>query len=644
MSALAEADNVADYLTQQEHKSLLRFLTCGSVDDGKSTLIGRLLYDTKLLFEDQLATLSSDSRKYGTAGEDLDFALLVDGLAAEREQGITIDVAYRFFATDRRKFIVADTPGHEQYTRNMATGASNSDLAVILVDARQGILTQTRRHSFIASLLGIRHVVLAVNKIDLVGYSQEAFDKIVAEYLAFARDLKFETFLAVPLSARFGDNMLKRSENTPWYTGPTLVEHLETVAVEDDALARPFRLPVQWVNRPNLDFRGFSGTVASGTVRPGDAVAVAASGRTSRVRSIVTKDGTLRQAQAGEAVTLVLEDEVDISRGDILAAADERPEVSDQFSAHVIWMQDEPLVPGRPYLIKIGTRTVSASITTILHKVDVNSFEQLPADRLALNEVGVVHLSTQHAIAFDPFDRNPQTGAFIIIDRMSNLTVGAGMIDAGLRRATNVHWQALEVSKASRADLKQQKPVVLWFTGLSGSGKSTVANLVEKKLQSLARHTYLLDGDNIRHGLSRDLGFSEADRVENIRRVAQVAKLFVDAGVIVIASLISPFRDDRQLAREMVEEGEFIEIFMDTPLAIAEARDPKGLYKRAREGAIVNFTGIDSPYEAPEAPEIHLRGAERTAEDMAEDIVAYLAGHGYLEARHTDVWSEGIGI
>ncbi|MCJ8145282.1 sulfate adenylyltransferase subunit CysN [Ancylobacter sp. A5.8] len=644
MNALAEAANVADYLSQQEHKSLLRFLTCGSVDDGKSTLIGRLLYDTKLLFEDQLATLSSDSRKYGTAGEDLDFALLVDGLAAEREQGITIDVAYRFFATDRRKFIVADTPGHEQYTRNMATGASNSDLAVILVDARQGILTQTRRHSFIASLLGIRHVVLAVNKIDLVGYSQEAFDKIVAEYRAFARDLKFESFLAVPLSARFGDNMLKRSEHTPWYTGPTLVEHLETVAVEDDALARPFRLPVQWVNRPNLDFRGFSGTVASGTVRPGDAIAVAASGRTSRVRSIVTKDGNLRQAQAGEAVTLVLEDEVDISRGDIIAAADERPEVSDQFAAHVIWMQDEPLLPGRPYLIKIGTRTVSASITAIKHKVDVNSFEQQPADRLALNEVGVVHLATQHPIAFDPFDRNPQTGAFIVIDRMSNLTVGAGMIEAGLRRATNIHWQALEVSKASRADLKQQKPVVLWFTGLSGSGKSTVANLVEKKLQSLARHTYLLDGDNIRHGLSRDLGFSEADRVENIRRVGQVAKLFVDAGVIVIASLISPFRAERQLAREMVEEGEFIEVFMDTPLAIAEARDPKGLYKRAREGEIRNFTGIDSPYEAPEAPEIHLHGAERTAEEMAEDIVAYLAGHGYLEARHTDVWSEGIGI
>ncbi|MBS7543789.1 sulfate adenylyltransferase subunit CysN [Ancylobacter oerskovii] len=630
MSAVAEANSVADYLTAQENKSLLRFLTCGSVDDGKSTLIGRLLYDTKLLFEDQLATLSSDSRKHGTTGDDLDFALLVDGLAAEREQGITIDVAYRFFATDKRKFIVADTPGHEQYTRNMATGASNSDLAVILVDARQGILTQTRRHSFIVSLLGIRHVVLAVNKIDLVDFSQGVFDEIVAAYREFSAGFGFETLVAVPLSARYGDNMLERSPRTPWYDGPTLVEHLESVPVADDALARPFRMPVQWVNRPNLDFRGFSGTVASGVVRPGDAIVVAGSGRTSKVKAIVTRDGSLPRAEAGEAVTLTLEDEVDISRGDIIAAATARPEVSDQFAAHLIWMHDDALLPGRPYLIKIGTRTVSASVTEIKHKVDVNSFQKLAAKQLALNEVGVVNLATQQPIAFDPFADVPQTGAFIVIDRMSNLTVGAGMIDFGLRRATNVHWQALEISKASRAAMKHQKPVVLWFTGLSGSGKSTVANLVEKKLNALGRHTYLLDGDNVRHGLNRDLGFTAADRVENIRRVGETAKLFVDAGLIVLTSFISPFRAERQMAREILEPGEFVEIFVDTPLEVAERRDPKGLYARARRGEIKNFTGIDSPYEAPAEPEIHLAAGERSPEALADDIVAYLGAHGYL--------------
>ncbi|MBS7588440.1 sulfate adenylyltransferase subunit CysN [Ancylobacter defluvii] len=630
MSMPAEATVVADYLSAQENKSLLRFLTCGSVDDGKSTLIGRLLYDTKLLFEDQLAALSNDSRKHGTAGDDLDFALLVDGLAAEREQGITIDVAYRFFATDKRKFIVADTPGHEQYTRNMATGASNSDLAVILVDARQGILTQTRRHSFIVSLLGIRHVVLAVNKIDLVDFSQKVFDDIVAAYREFSAGFGFESLIAVPLSARYGDNMLERSPRTPWYDGPTLVEHLESVPVADDALVRPFRMPVQWVNRPNLDFRGFSGTVASGSVRPGDAIVVAGSGRTSKVKAIVTKDGVQPRAEAGEAVTLTLEDEVDISRGDIIAAAAARPEVSDQFAAHLIWMHDDALLPGRPYLIKIGTRTVSASVTEIKHKVDVNSFQKLAAKQLALNEVGVVNLATQQPIAFDPFADVPQTGAFIIIDRMSNLTVGAGMIDFGLRRATNVHWQALEVDKASRAAMKLQKPVVLWFTGLSGSGKSMVANLVEKKLNALGRHTYLLDGDNVRHGLNKDLGFTAADRVENIRRVGETAKLFVDAGLIVLTSFISPFRAERQMAREILEPDEFVEIFVDTPLDVAERRDPKGLYARARRGEIKNFTGIDSPYEVPASPEIHLAAGERAPEVLADEIVAYLQRLGYL--------------
>ena len=626
----AGADAAEQDRAKHENKTQLRCLTCGSADDGKSTLIGRLLYDSKLLFEDQLATLASDSRQHGTTGGDLDFALLVDGLAAEREQGITIDVAYRSFATVRRKFIVADTPGHEQYTRNMATGASNSDLAVILVDARLGVLTQTRRHSFIVSLLGIRHAVLAVNKIDLVDFAQARFEEIAAAYRAFAAGLGFETLVAVPLSARYGDNVMTRSPRTAWYDGPTLVEHLETVTVADDALARPFRMPVQWVNRPHADFRGFSGTVASGAIRTGDAIVVAGSGRTSTLKAIVTKDGLLPRAGAGDAVTLTLADEIDISRGDVLAAADARPEVSDQFAAHLIWMHDEPLFPGRPYLIKIGTRTVNASITGIKHKVDVNSFQKLAARTLALNEVGVVNLATQQPIAFDPFAEVPQTGAFIVIDRISNLTLGAGMIDFGLRRAANVHPQALDVSKASRAALKRQKPVILWFTGLSGAGKSTVANLVEMKLHALGRHTTLLDGDNVRHGLNKDLGFTEADRVENIRRVAETARLFLDAGLIVLTAFISPFRAERRMARELVDDGEFIEIFVDVPLAVAEQRDPKGLYKRARQGLIRNFTGIDSPYEAPEAPELHLDAGARSPEDMAEDVVAYLTAKGYL--------------
>ncbi len=619
-----------DYLARHEQKDLLRFLTCGSVDDGKSTLIGRLLYDTKLLFEDQLASLERDSKKHGTTGADIDFALLVDGLEAEREQGITIDVAYRFFATDRRKFIVADTPGHEQYTRNMATGASNADVAVILIDARKGVLTQTRRHSFIVSLLGIRHVVLAVNKMDLVDFSKEVFDRILADYRSFADALGFETLVPIPLSARFGDNVIERGEALGWYEGPTLLAHLETVEAARDTASGPFRMPVQWVNRPDLDFRGFSGTIASGTVRPGDPVVAAGSGRTSRVKAIVTYDGPRDAAVAGEAVTLTLDDEIDISRGEVIAAAEDRPEVSDQVSAHLIWMHDERLIPGRTYLIKSGARTVAATVTDIKHKIDVNSFQKLAAKTLDMNEVGVVNIATQEPIAFEPYATNRTMGGFIVVDRLSNLTVGAGMIDFGLRRATNIHWQALDVTKAVRAGLKGQRPVLLWFTGLSGAGKSTIANLVEKRLASLGRHTYLLDGDNVRHGLNRDLGFTAADRVENIRRVAEAAKLMVDAGLIVLASFISPFRAERQMARELFEPGEFIEIFVDTPLAVAEERDPKGLYKRARAGEIKNFTGLDSPYEAPETPDLRLEGGAAAADALAEAVIAHLDRGGYL--------------
>jgi len=589
---------------QTTQKSLLRFLTCGSVDDGKSTLIGRLLYDTKLILDDQLSALERDSRRHGTTGEDLDLALLVDGLEAERQQGITIDVAYRFFTTDRRAFIVADTPGHEQYTRNMATGASNADLAVILIDARKGVLTQTKRHSYICSLLGVRHVVLAVNKIDLADYDQGVFDRIVAEYLAFAETLGFATITPIPMSARHGDNVLAASTHTPWYVGPTLVEHLETIDVVSDTAAKPFRFPVQWVNRPNLDFRGFSGTIASGTVRPGDRVSVAESGRESSVARIVTYDGDLAEARAGQAVTLTLSDEVDIARGDLLAAPTARPEVADQFAAHVIWMGDEPLFPGRPYLMKIGTRYVPVRVTSLKHKIEVDTLEHLAGRTLALNEIGVCNLSTSTPIAFDPYAENRETGAFILIDRYTNATVGAGMIDFGLRRAANIHRQALLVGRADHERLNGHKPAVLWFTGLSGSGKSTIANLVERELHERGIRTFLLDGDNVRHGLNRDLGFSDAERVENIRRVGEVAKLFVEAGTIVLCSFISPFRAERQMVRELFADGEFLEIYVDTPLEDCIKRDPKGLYVKALEGQIANFTGVSSPYEAPERAEV----------------------------------------
>ncbi|MBV9061372.1 MAG: sulfate adenylyltransferase subunit CysN [Alphaproteobacteria bacterium] len=622
--------DLAKFLAEQEGKSLLRFLTCGSVDDGKSTLIGRLLYDSKLLFDDHLSALEKDSKKHGTTGGDIDFALLVDGLEAEREQGITIDVAYRFFATEKRRFIVADCPGHEQYTRNMATGASNSELAVILIDARKGVLTQTRRHAYIASLLGIRHVVLAINKVDLVDYKQKVFEPIVAEFKEFAKDLGFSNLVAIPMSARFGDNVIEESPNTPWYNGPTFLSHLETVDVETALAAQPFRMPVQWVNRPNLDFRGFSGTVVSGRVRKGDKVVVAKSGRESTVKRIATMDGDLEEAVAGAAITLCLADEVDISRGDVLCEPTARPEVSDQFAAHVLWMMDDEMLPGRQYLLKVGTATVPATISELKHKVDVNTLEHLAAKTLGLNEVGYVNISTSRPIAFDPYAENRDTGGFIVIDRFTNATAGAGMIDFGLRRATNVHWQAMTTNKRLRSAIKGQRPAVLWFTGLSGSGKSTIANLVEQKLCNLGRHTYMLDGDNVRHGLNRDLGFTDADRVENIRRVGEAAKLFVDAGQIVLVSFISPFRSERRMARELLEPGEFIEIFVDTPIEVCMQRDPKGLYEKAKAGEIKNFTGIDSPYEPPELADITLPTVERPSEESAEEVIEFLRERGFI--------------
>ena len=619
------AEDIDAYLEQHQQKSLLRFITCGSVDDGKSTLIGRLLYDSKMIFEDQLAALEADSKRVGTQGQEIDFALLVDGLAAEREQGITIDVAYRFFTTEKRKFIVADTPGHEQYTRNMVTGASTADLAVILVDARKGVLTQTRRHSYLCHLLGIRNIVLAVNKMDLVGYDKSIFDRITLAYRAFASEIGITNFTAIPISGFKGDNITAPSPNTPWYKGAALMEHLETVELDIVSdQAKPFRMPVQWVNRPNLDFRGFSGLVSSGTVKPGDAVRVLPSGKTSTVSRIVTLDGDLEQAVAGQSVTLTLADEVDCSRGDVLSVADAPPEVADQFEATIVWMADEEMLPGRPYWLKLGTQMVTASVQPPKYQVNVNTLEHLAAKTLDLNAIGVANLSTDKPIVFEPYEANRDLGGFILIDKISNATVAAGMLHFALRRSANVHWQALDVTREKHADLKNQKAAVLWFTGLSGAGKSTIANLVEKKLVRMNRHTFLLDGDNVRHGLNKDLGFTDADRVENIRRVGEVAKLMTDAGLIVLTAFISPFRAERRMVREMIASGEFIEVHLDTPLAEAEARDVKGLYKKARAGQLANFTGIDSPYEPPEHPDLRIDSTQLTAEQAADVILAAL--------------------
>jgi bifunctional enzyme CysN/CysC len=623
------ATDIDAYLRQHERKSLLRFITCGSVDDGKSTLIGRLLYDSKMIFEDQLAALEADSKRIGTQGENIDFALLVDGLAAEREQGITIDVAYRFFSTDKRKFIVADTPGHEQYTRNMVTGASTADLAVILIDARRGVLTQTKRHSFLVSLLGIKQVVLAINKMDLVNYSKDVFDRILGDYTGFASQLDIDRIVPIPMSALAGDNITDASGNMSWYRGPTLMHHLETVELAQRAASAPFRLPVQWVNRPNLDFRGFAGRITAGTVHPGDAIKIMPSARQTRVARVLL-DGDLPAATAGQSVTITFADEVDCSRGDLICGADDPAEVSDQFETTIIWMHAQPMLPGRPYLLKLGTKTVAASVTGLKHKVNVNTLELVPGRSLDLNEIGVCNISLDQPVPFDPYVQNRDTGGFILIDRISNETIGAGLIHFALRRAQNIHWQALDLTHAARAGQKGQKAAVLWFTGLSGAGKSTIANLVEKRLYALGRHSYLLDGDNVRHGLNRDLGFTDTDRVENIRRVAEVAKLMADAGLIVLVSFISPFRNERRMARELLPAGAFLEVFIDTPLAEAEKRDPKGLYKKARRGELKHFTGIDSPYEAPENPELRIDTTRLSSEDAAEAIVAMLDERGLL--------------
>ncbi|GAA0467311.1 sulfate adenylyltransferase subunit CysN [Parasphingorhabdus litoris] len=621
------AEDIDAYLEAHQHKTMLRFITCGSVDDGKSTLIGRLLYDSKMIFEDQLATLEADSKKVGTQGQDIDFALLVDGLAAEREQGITIDVAYRFFATEKRKFIVADTPGHEQYTRNMVTGASTADLAVILIDARQGILTQTRRHSYLAHLIGIKHLVVAVNKMDLVGYDQSVYDQIIADYSAFAEEIGIEAFTPIPISGLAGDNITSKSDNSSWYDGPTLVEHLENVEVMVTTnQTRPLRMAVQWVNRPNLDFRGFSGQIASGTVKPGDPVRILPSGKTTTVKRIVTMDGDLEEAVAGQSVTLTFADEIDCSRGDVIAAVDAPPQVADQFEATIVWMDEAELLPGRSYWMKIGTQLVSTTVQPPKYQVNVNNMEQLAAKTLELNAIGVAEIATDHPIIFEPYADSRDLGGFILIDKISNATVAAGMLHFCLRRSQNVHWQDVDIDRAAHALQKRQEPRVVWFTGLSGSGKSTIANMVEKRLHALGKHSFLLDGDNVRHGLNKDLGFTDADRVENIRRIGEVAKLMADAGLIVLTAFISPFRAERQLVRSMLPDDEFIEIFVDTPLSVAEERDVKGLYKKARAGELKNFTGIDSDYEIPENAEIRIDTTKMSPEEAAEIIVDKIVG------------------
>ena len=621
------AQDIDAYLEQHQHKSLLRFITCGSVDDGKSTLIGRLLYDSKMIFEDQLAALEADSKRVGTQGQDIDFALLVDGLAAEREQGITIDVAYRFFTTEKRKFIVADTPGHEQYTRNMVTGASTADLAIILIDARKGVLTQTRRHSYLAHLIGIKNIVLAVNKMDLVDYDVLRFDHIVEDYRCFAREIGINEFTAIPISGFKGDNIATPSSHTPWYTGKTLINHLEDVELDVTSdQTKPFRLPVQWVNRPNLDFRGFSGLIASGNVQVGDIVRILPSGKTSSVSRLVTLDGDLDEAVAGQSVTVCLADEVDCSRGDVIAAADNPPQAADQFEANLVWMADEPMTPGRAYWLKLGTQVVSATVQSPKYQINVNTMEHLAAKTLDLNAIGLAEVTTDRAIVFEAYASNHTLGGFILIDKITNATVAAGMLNFSLRRAQNVHWQAIDIGREAHARQKGQSPKLLWFTGLSGSGKSTIANLVEKKLFALGRHSFLLDGDNVRHALNKDLGFTDTDRIENIRRVGEVAKLMTDAGLIVLTAFISPFRAERELVRSLLPHGEFIEIFIDTPLQEAERRDVKGLYKKARSGELKNFTGIDSPYEQPENPEIRIDTTTISPEEAAEFIVEQVIG------------------
>jgi bifunctional enzyme CysN/CysC len=624
------AEDIEAYLISHQYKSLLRFITCGSVDDGKSTLIGRLLYESHLVFEDHLAALEADSAKVGTQGSDLDFALLLDGLQAEREQGITIDVAYRFFSTERRKFIVADTPGHEQYTRNMVTGASTADVAVILMDARKGVLTQTRRHSYLVALLGIRHVVVAVNKMDLVDWSQRTYQSIEGDYRAFAKQLDVLDITFIPMSALKGDNVVAPSDHMDWYHGPTLMGFLETVEVDDATASLPFRMPVQWVNRPNLDFRGFSGRIVGGTVRPGDAIRVLPAGTTSHVARLVTMDGDLDEAIAGQSVTITLADEIDASRGDVLCAGDAPAEVADQFEAHVVWMHESEMLPGRPYLLKAGTRTVGVTIGHPKYRVDVNSLEHLAANTLQLNEIGVCNLSLDRPIPFDPYRENREMGGFVIIDKLTQNTVGAGLLHFALRRSHNIHWQEVRVDKAARVASGSHRPGVVWFTGLSGSGKSTIANIVESRLHAAGVRTYLLDGDNVRHGLNRDLGFTDADRVENIRRIAEVSRLMVDAGLVVLVSFISPFRAERRLARDRVEADEFVEVFVDTPLDVAEQRDPKGLYAKARAGELRNFTGIESPYEAPEHPEVHVRTTEVSPEDAAHAVIDALRVRGIV--------------
>ena len=623
------AEDIDAYLEKHQHKTMLRFITCGSVDDGKSTLIGRLLYDSKMIFEDQLAALESDSKRVGTQGQEIDFALLVDGLAAEREQGITIDVAYRFFSTENRKFIVADCPGHEQYTRNMVTGASTADLAVILIDARKGVLVQTRRHSFLCHQLGIKNLVLAVNKMDLIGYDQAQYDAIIEAYRAFADSIGIENFTAIPISGLAGDNITTRSENMDWYDGPTLMEHLETVEVRSDAnLAEPFRMPVQWVNRPNLDFRGFSGLVASGSLKVGNPVRVLPSGKTSTVSKIVLFDQEMEEAQAGQSVTICLADEIDCSRGSVLAEADSSPEVSDQFEATIVWLDDDPMLAGRAYAMKLASQTVSATVAEPKYEININDpgsvGSQLAAKTLKLNAIGVAEVTADKPIVFEPYTQNRALGGFILIDKITNRTVGAGMLNFSLRRAQNVHWQATTIDREEHANLKNQKPMVLWFTGLSGSGKSTIANEVEKALNRMNRHTFLLDGDNVRHGLNKDLGFTDADRIENIRRIGEVAKLMADAGLIVLTAFISPFRAERKMVRDMLPEGEFVEIFVDTPLEVAEERDVKGLYRKAREGKLKNFTGIDSPYEPPEQPEIRVNTVDMSVDEAADHIIAQI--------------------